>query len=139
MNDLGTTRWVDVRPIGEEEQVRLEALAFATQQYVSKELLSDCALPLEVIARHIGQEAFIQIKTRILAHKDREISVSVSQPRGFCEWAKEKLAPSWALRLWPVRYTTRTVTADVYRGLPNVPVVPGTDHVRFFVKRESQS
>lgn len=60
--------------------------------------------------------------------------VEAKYPDGWWQAVRERWAPAWWLRRWPVRYRTIAVRGQVYRICPHMAVPEGTGnhyHVKY--------
>ena len=113
------------------KQIVLERMKFAMQTYISTELLDD--MHPEVLDSHvwldvIAQRVVFDLRAHILSNKIHQ----ARWPTDWKEAVKERFAPGWMKRRWPVRYET----LDIYRLYPHLAVPRGRDRVFLWSNEE---
>lgn len=103
---------------------------------LQRELLEICHQVLPEMARNIeahmwlepfGRHMCLQLRQTVYGRAEPSQVEVATYPADWWEAVKQRWAPLWATRRWPVRMTTRTVTIDRGATYPTLTVA-GTPH-----------
>lgn len=92
-------------------KAQLERMTFAARTKISGELTKDFAIAPEVMIRRgwMLDEVVLEIRQHVYGRKAKEIEAQY--PTTWWDAVKERFAPEWFKRCWPVRYTHIKLTA----------------------------
>ena len=98
--------------------IALERISFYSQHEISKALLEDKRLNIYVLDGYIDS-MIIRLEAEILGKTTKEISASY--PANWWEAAKERFAPLWIKRKYPIKHKTIKLTAKECYPLIAIP------------------
>jgi len=111
-------------------------------------IANEIALPNAIMANlktRAAMDTFLQtlvvgIKSYILASGEEKVRCNVRWPADWWQAVKQRWAPDWITRRWPVRYEHHRINRTFYRAMCphlDVPLHQGTDvHIRFLKSHE---
>ena len=86
-----------------------------------------------LVQKCVHEEIVYKLSTYILGLQAEKIVWHVSYPQDWWEALKERFAPSWLRKRYPVKYTERHFEERKYAKVcPHLTCDPEKDHVRFF-------
>jgi hypothetical protein len=106
-----------------QQEVTLEKYKFAVMTYVTEKLLDELAemsnAEWKTAVEFTGQDFVLQVRAIIWG---REVQRQEHRyPADWWEAVKERFAPEWFKRRWPVRYTMITLKARELYPLVSMP------------------
>jgi len=79
-----------------------------------------------------ADELLVQARLFLYAIPDQKVEWSCSYPAGWWQHLKQTILPAWVQRWWPVKLTTRTYSAPMFRACcPHLNEEPDEAHLRW--------
>jgi hypothetical protein len=98
--------------------IALERISFYSQCEICRELIADKRLNIHIFDGYIDR-IILRLEAEILGKTTKEISVSY--PADWWEAVKERFAPLWIKRKYPIKYKTIKLTAKECYPLIAIP------------------
>jgi len=91
------------------KEVKLEKLAIAVSEYVSRNTPEEHDYRLTALAEYVGKNLLFNLRQYIWS--EQLGTVEINHPRTWFEMLKRDHAPKWFIRRFPVRYKTEVYNA----------------------------
>jgi hypothetical protein len=109
------------------DTIFLEKLKFGIMQRISHEFACRPEVSVSEHVNFMSDEIALMVRFYILG-KQHE-TVEYSHPMGWWDAVKERFAPAWFTKRWPVRHTRHVL--NVKQLFPKLAVPDGVYHVEF--------
>ena len=111
--------------------VVLEKIKFTVAQQVGQHLLN--SMEVDAVEDIISGNIAYHLRVDLLGREMRsDLTDSEYVPRDWWEHVKERFAPQWFLRRWPVKGRYIMTTTRHFRICPHLNTASHADHISFF-------
>ena len=121
-------------PTSSPETVTLHKIRFGFIQHIDRHLVDQCTLAIhDDLLYCTGQELAIRVNGFVFG-EGLDV-IRVKYPADWKQAVKERWAPKWLLRRWPVRYTTHSYDLEaIYPQIADRISLPDQEHFLHLVR-----
>ena len=88
----------------------------------------------ELVISQTFNEIVLEIKAFLVSHKEEISNTPIEFPSGWFQHLKNQLFPTWAKRIWPIKYEIYKPTSIIYYNIcPHIRSDTLNTHVKFLI------